>query len=76
MCGAMGGQPHPFEAPAFAIRQIFFLETGEEFENVGGGCLMIKILDLGTEPGGSAATSFSSGTEMSITWRGMEFLAR
>ena len=44
---AMRGQPYPFEAPAFAVGQVFLLQAGEKLE----------------------ATSFSSGTEMSITLR-------
>ena len=42
---AMCRQPHPFEAPAFAVGQVFFLQPGKEFEDVGGGRLMIEILD-------------------------------
>ena len=34
---AMGGEPHPFEAPAFAVRQVFLFQAGKKLENVGGG---------------------------------------
>ncbi len=42
---AMRRQPHPFEAPAFAIRQILFFQTGKKFEHVGRGLLVIEVLD-------------------------------
>ena len=45
MCGAMRGQPHPLEAPAFAVGQIFLLEAGKEFQDVGRGRFMIEIFD-------------------------------
>jgi len=42
----MRRQLDPFEAPAFAIGQIFLLQTGEELENIRRGRFMTEIFDL------------------------------
>src|SRR6185503_9164979 len=43
---AMRGQPHPFEAPAFAVRQVCLLQAGKKLEDVGGGLLVVERFDL------------------------------
>ena len=47
------------------------VEPGKELDDVGRGLPVGEVVDLRPIAGGSAATSFSSGTEMSISLRGI-----
>jgi len=46
MGGAMSGQAYPFEAPTFAVRQIFFFQAWKKLEDVRSSRLMIEILNF------------------------------
>src|SRR5262249_31480825 len=48
--GVVGGQPDPFDRPAFAIGQLVLAQPGEELGEVGGGLAVGEVVDFRTEP--------------------------
>jgi hypothetical protein len=43
--GVVGGEPDPFDRPAFAVRQILLTQAGKELDGVGGRLAVVVIID-------------------------------
>jgi hypothetical protein len=75
MGAVVGGELHGLHRPALSVRQILAPSDLEEAQHSRQALLVIDVLDQRMIPGGSAGTSFCSGTEMSISCAPWRFLA-
>ena len=47
----VGGDPDPFDGPAFPVGQVLDLRAGEERDHLGRGLLVVVVVDLRQVPG-------------------------